>query len=222
MFKLSQCSIIILFISVIVIAGAIILFTRKEKFTACLGDSCGPSAYPIGTKPPNFTNSVASGASSFGVDNPSILLSTDSSGNISTSSNLPIGSIVMWSDPMSVPSGWHLCDGSTVVMPDGSQVVLPDMRGRFPVGAGAGSSSLSQYDAGDMGGEETHTLSVAEMPAHGHALYDAVGWGDGNAGYNGGSNKISGQASIGGAGGSQAHNNLPPFYGIAFIIKIAY
>lgn len=219
---LSRNTIIVIFISLIIIVGIVILFARKEKFTACVGGSCGQSTYTAGKTPPNFIKSDASGASSFGIDNQSTLLSTDSSGNISTSSNLPIGSIVMWSNPMSVPQGWHLCDGSTVAMPDGSQVVLPNMLGRFPVGAGAGATDVSQYDAGDTGGEETHTLSVDEMPSHSHSIYDAIGWGGSGAGYDGGGNTIAGQVSIGNAGGSQAHNNLPPFYGIAFIIKIAY
>jgi len=38
----------------------------------------------------------------------------------------------------------------------------------------AGSSANFPY--GSIGGEVTHTLTVAEMPSHGHAIYS--GWGD--------------------------------------------
>lgn len=64
------------------------------------------------------------------------------------------GIIVMWSGSQSnIPSGWVLCDGNNGT---------PDLRNRFIVGAG------STYGVNSTGGEATHTLSVAEMPSHGH------------------------------------------------------
>jgi microcystin-dependent protein len=44
---------------------------------------------------------------------------------------------------------------------------LPDLRGRAPIGRGAGPG-LSNIPIGQGGGAETHTMSVAEMPSHGH------------------------------------------------------
>jgi microcystin-dependent protein len=46
---------------------------------------------------------------------------------------------------------------------------LPDLRGRVPNGAGQGPG-LSNYDLGQVGGTETDTLTVNQMPAHNHLV----------------------------------------------------
>lgn len=46
---------------------------------------------------------------------------------------------------------------------------LPDLRSRIPVGTGT-SNYGSTYTIGQIGGEETHTLVLAEMPAHNHVV----------------------------------------------------
>jgi microcystin-dependent protein len=46
---------------------------------------------------------------------------------------------------------------------------LPDMRGRMMVHAGQGGG-LSQRYQGEQGGAETHTLAIANMPAHAHGF----------------------------------------------------
>ena len=87
------------------------------------------------------------------------------------------------------PRGWALCQGQ--IMPinqnqalfsllgtnfggDGrTTFALPDLRGRVPVGQGQGAG-LSARSIGQTGGEETHTLATAELPAHTHSL-GAVG-----------------------------------------------
>lgn len=80
----------------------------------------------------------------------------------------------------SAPEGWLLCDGSAVSRTDYSKLFsvlgttygsgdgsttfnIPDLRNRFPVGAGDGYSLNSQ------GGENTVKLSDAQM-AHGHGF----------------------------------------------------
>ena len=76
------------------------------------------------------------------------------------------------------PRGWALCDGQilpinqnqslfsllgTTYGGDGrTSFALPDLRGRTPVHFGG------SYTLGSKGGEETHSLSVTEMPPHRH------------------------------------------------------
>jgi microcystin-dependent protein len=48
---------------------------------------------------------------------------------------------------------------------------VPDLRGRVSVGAGQGAN-LAYRSVGSYGGEETHTLSVYEMPVHNHLITD--------------------------------------------------
>lgn len=67
---------------------------------------------------------------------------------------MPTGVILMWSGAIvDIPSGWLLCDGTNGT---------PDLRNKFIVGAG------DTYAVNVAGGEATHVLSSAEMPAHTH------------------------------------------------------
>ena len=69
---------------------------------------------------------------------------------------VPSGIIAVWSGSEgSIPSGWYLCNGSNGT---------PDLRNRFIVGAGSGSS----YSVGNTGGSNTVTLSTSQIPAHSH------------------------------------------------------
>lgn len=130
----------------------------------------------------------------------------------------------MWSgETTNIPSGWFLCDG---------QNGTPDLRNRFIVGAG------STYSVSDTGGEATHVLSVAEMPSHGHNINTTSNFTltlnyAGSDGYtppyirSGGSGSdpypVSGEvvinATTNNTGSSQPHNNLPPYYALAYIMK---
>jgi microcystin-dependent protein len=86
----------------------------------------------------------------------------------------------------SIPIGWLLCNGALVSrsiyaalfaaigtlygVGDGSTTFnLPDLRGRDIIGTGTGVG-LSPRALGAKGGEETHTLSVVEMPSHNHLV----------------------------------------------------
>jgi hypothetical protein len=80
---------------------------------------------------------------------------------------LPNGTIILWSGSVaSIPAGWRLCDGGAGT---------PDLRDRFVIGA------ASSYLPGASGGTSTHnhnaatgghTLTIGEIPSHGHTVND--------------------------------------------------
>lgn len=58
-------------------------------------------------------------------------------------SDFPIGGIILWSgNAATIPSGWHICDGTSGTV---------DLRSKFVYGASADG------DVGDEGGATTHT-----------------------------------------------------------------
>src|SRR5207248_9470002 len=78
------------------------------------------------------------------------------------------------------PKGWALCNGQllpinqnqalfsllgTTFGGDGRvNFALPDLRSRVPIHVGSG------HTLGERGGEQAHTLSSSEIPAHTHAV----------------------------------------------------
>ena len=127
---------------------------------------------------------------------------------------LPRGVIVMWSGSQaSIPSGWALCNGVNGT---------PDLRDRFIVGAG------SSYAVGATGGADNVTLTVNQMPSHSHNYF-----GDDqlsvraniayySSGYDADSEKSGNSAYFltSSTGGSQPHENRPPYYALCFIMKL--
>jgi len=83
------------------------------------------------------------------------------------------------------PTGWAFCDGQLLPLSqntalfsllgttyggDGkSTFALPDIQGNSVMQPGQGPG-LSLRDLGEIGGEETVTLLVSEIPAHSHSL----------------------------------------------------
>jgi microcystin-dependent protein len=151
---------------------------------------------------------------------------------------VPAGSMIAFGGS-AAPTGWQLCDGSAISRTtfaglftaigtaygagDGSTTFnLPDLRGRVAVGEDGAAGRLSANDArGNSSGEEKHTLSIAELPAHHHGL----GIGDaGSANFTAGG--VTGRYynpalddNSDDTGGGTAHNNMPPYQVVNHIIK---
>jgi microcystin-dependent protein len=112
---------------------------------------------------------------------------------------------------------------------------LPDLRFKFPLGKN------NNKNLGDVGGEENHTLTSNEMPVHNHGVSDpGHGHNINNMPYgmqdivalsgggitacdetthNVSSNNNTTGITINNSGGGNAHNNMPPYIVLNYIIK---
>ena len=116
-----------------------------------------------------------------------------------------------------------------------SNFALPNLQGCAPMQAGQGPG-LSLRDLGETGGEQSVTLLETELPSHSHGVQASTGsdqatpannaWASGQRGGgslydSSGTNTVQMSpfaTSI--AGGSQPHNNMPPFLGLTFILAL--
>lgn len=149
------------------------------------------------------------------------------------------------------PKGWAFCDGQllplsqntalfsllgTVYGGDGkSTFALPDLEGSAAMHPGQGQG-LSQRFLGEIGGAETVTLLVSEMPAHTHTVNSLTALAttttptsgttlgrsvNGNAYADpAGSFQTFAPEALTPAGGSLPHNNLQPYLTLSYIIAL--
>jgi microcystin-dependent protein len=143
------------------------------------------------------------------------------------------------------PKGWALCDGQllpinqnqalfsllvTTYGGDGRvNFALPDLRNRVPIHMGSG------FTLGERGGEQAHTLTIAELATHVHTL---------NGTSTAASQPVPTDAllvtsaaadpiyaapttlvamfpqALGNTGGSQAHLNMQPYLVLSFCIAL--
>jgi hypothetical protein len=158
----------------------------------------------------------------------------DVTGNIIGVGMVPPGGIVMFSGDIdksfdaegtglkNTPyAGWQLCNGKNGA---------PDLRGRFALGTGQGPN-LTNRVMGLSGGEETHILANNEIPIHDHQATIPVyrprfkveriyhGW-NYDRRYCFGETVTKPTVKTNPAGGGIAHNNMPPFHTLAFIMRL--
>lgn len=166
---------------------------------------------------------------------------------ISSINAVPSGMIQMYGGS-TAPTGWLLCDGTSYLQAtypilfgiigttygsaDGTHFNVPDMRGRSPIGVGTGTgggtsgtgvptggSALTAVARATWKGEETHTLTTPEMPAHTHTLTQNT-TSNGGSGFDGlYSATPSVVATTSSTGGGGAHNTIQPVMGVNFCIK---
>ncbi len=143
------------------------------------------------------------------------------------------------------PKGWALCNGQlmpinqnqplfsllgTTYGGDGRvNFALPNLQGRIAMHSGQG------HTLGERGGEEAHTLSQSEMPAHTHPMNGDVKSGNatsqvpapglpGNTAptlvYSNAATVAMSPTMVTTTGGSQAHENRQPFLTLSFCIAL--
>lgn len=155
------------------------------------------------------------------------------------------------------PKGWAMCNGGLLTINQNQALfsllgtmyggngqttfALPDFQGRTGIHVGAG------YTQGQSGGENAHTLTVAEMPGHTHNLSAAPGLATSGATatppagnslaqayavQQGGAttpvNRFSSSspsgtlnaATVGNVGASQPHENRQPYLALNFCIAL--
>src|SRR6059058_1577396 len=136
------------------------------------------------------------------------------------------------------PKGWALCNGQLLPINQNQALFsllgttfggdgrvnfgLPDLRGRIPIHVGSG------HTLGERGGEQAHTLSIAELPTHTHSPNASTTQAAANTNspaptlmpaqsnfsflYGPATNfQQMAQNAISPVGGSQAHLNMQPF-----------
>ena len=217
------------FVVIILIVGVIIVMRKKKD----------NYQYPTGklyVQPSTDPGARVSGNGGATIPSSTLaaLVADVTSGNINTTAAVPIGAIIMWAGSVaSIPTGWGLCNGTAY---GNGNIQSPDLTGRFVVGAGQTSTAstfTTQYGVGDMGGEEFHQLTIPEMPSHSHNITSIQDGTNTNNPYGPNVGAWQGATLLGttSSGGDPdnkdakgnpltlPHNNMPPYYALAYIIK---
>ncbi len=150
------------------------------------------------------------------------------------------------------PRGWAQCDGAilpinqfqslysllgTTYGGDGRTTFgLPDLRGRVPIHIGdSGTHGSTVHNEGVKGGQQTVTLTDAELPAHQHTLFANTA--DGTTNSPTADANLLGKANIDmyrepdanmttldpdaiSSAGNQAHENQQPYQALNFCIAV--
>ena len=140
---------------------------------------------------------------------------------------IPPGLILLWSGSLAtIPTGWQFCDGTNGT---------PDLRSKFILCAG--TKTVGTVGANSLAGVESLSIAAANLPSHSHSISSDGVHGNhvtatANTGAAGADKTIittlgnSAAHTHGGAtgtvGSGTALNVSPPYYTLAYIMKLAY
>tara|TARA_R110002020_G_scaffold419962_1_gene629068 strand:- start:2319 stop:2834 length:516 start_codon:yes stop_codon:yes gene_type:complete len=144
------------------------------------------------------------------------------------------------------PRSWANCDGQLLAISQNTALFsilgtmyggdgrttfgLPEMRGRVAVHTGSGPG-LTPRQMGERSGTETNTLTVAQLPSHGHDINakeegttdnpsGAFIAGDGTNAFGASADVAMSNTSVANTGGGQAINNMQPYMVVRYIIAL--
>ncbi len=153
-------------------------------------------------------------------ENSNLNVPTEKAVKIYVDNRLPAGVIVMWFGAVDkIPAGWVLCDSNNGT---------PDLRDRFVLGSG-------KRKVGETGGEENVELKEAQMPGHTHSGKVSFSVNEPlfkteqiqhflniKRQYSYGSHVVTRPLNvpISVTGNNKPHNNMPPYYVLAYIMKL--
>ncbi len=170
--------------------------------------------------------------------------------NSSGNGPVPQGGIIMWSgSPTAIPTGWALCDGTNSTPDLRGRFIVGYQAGGLTTPTIATNMEANYGAVNNTGGANTVTLTTAQIPAHNHTTASAGShqhaWNytlekdDNNSGssYDEFTKKPAANDpgryiqypmaaagahthTISNTGGGGAHENRPPYYVLAFIMKL--
>jgi microcystin-dependent protein len=153
----------------------------------------------------------------------------------------PFVSEIRWVAFSFAPGGWALCNGQVLTINQNAALfsligttyggngttnfALPDLRGKIPI-----HCKGSEHPMGQTGGEQSHILSLNELPAHSHSLSASKDAATAKSPYNQTfavtttssygyvADSQSSSLATASVGGSQAHTNMQPYLCLNAII----
>jgi microcystin-dependent protein len=162
--------------------------------------------------------------------------------NTASSHYVPSGGIIMWSGAVSaIPAGWVLCNGSNST-PDLRDRFVVGAGSSYAVNATGGASTVALSTANlpahnhtasstststvtDPGHTHTQNMGSPNVPTGGSTAWSALSSGVSNNGYQtdskttGISVSTSTTTTTSNTGSGTAHENKPPYYALAYIMK---